>query len=93
MRIALQLHTGLHGHAPKGRSVQNCTNVVLGTSLQSGRNTGRIRRAASSTCREVGANRSNTLENSGTTGHLAPRACAAAAAPSRKTRQPLGLTN
>jgi hypothetical protein len=37
------------------------------------------------------ARSSSTIEKLGTGGHLAPRICAAPAAPSQKTRQPLGL--
>ena len=40
-----------------------------------------------------GANRSSTLENSGTGGHLAPQICAAPAAPSQKSWLLLGLAN
>ena len=40
-----------------------------------------------------GANRSTTLENSGTGGHMAPQICAPPAALSQKTWQPLGPAN
>ena len=37
MRIALQLPTGLHSHAPGSRSVQHWENVAPGMASQSGR--------------------------------------------------------
>ena len=93
MRIAIQLPTGLHSHAPGSRSVQHWENVAPGMALQSGRSAGRVSRAGSSTCRDGGANSSSTIEKLGTGGHLAPRICAAPAALSHEIRQPLGPTN